>query len=334
MKKQNGLARIYIILIIIAVIVVISGAVAILKLSTTNNTTTSNIVGTNKNIKDIKYINPKKTKGNKMALLVEGEYVVTIDEDKEINFLTDFFQISDEKLEIDIKGDHLETKIYSNELTFSINMEYGIEDEEIVKKDGNWIIYKPKYSKDCYEIGYKTDLVLNSIYLVKIVTLYDSNKDEAIEKLEKIKQKVNVYKYEEDEGNYTFTDFEENQVDLSNYDFIRDIIAKSLLNYGIYLRNPANIEEVDFNHETYLCYYIKHDDALGFYHLYNITDKIDKSKIKKEFKYNGKKIFISEIKSEVCDAYIEIEKEKYIKISYSIDNLTEDNIEVYLKNIL
>ena len=259
------------ILIISSIIFVIILVIGILMISKGK---TSKSVQESKDIKskNINYINNKEGENNKLAILLydtdNPKYAITIDENKEVIFEKDYLELEEDNSNIELELNGMSSKgIKFRDEDISIDIEetyFDREDNEIIEKNNRWFLTKEDLEDDIYyHIYFSLENHENSEeeYSIKAIDfgLLDDESDTEIKAKEvfnKIVEKLNVYKVskETNDNRLEYTDFDNNNVNLSEYKFARDIIAKSLNKYNIYIKEPKGIVEYDNLYEGKIWY--------------------------------------------------------------------------------
>jgi len=241
-KKKINLGLI--IGVILIAIIIILGILLIPKLFNSGennaNSKSSNLVS---------YINESKTDANKLALLLRSgsdiEYVLTINNDQKIELSNDYlYDLYKDSLKVKIKDDY-EFELVINNLYIIIEDEEIDDDDIIIRQSGNW--YLVKGNDEYTKIYLKID---NSNYSweedwISFIISNNNNEDLNEKYFETIIKNFNIYVVNNDSDKLSFTDFNNNDVNLSTYTFINDSIVSSLTKYGIYLKKTTGVEEVD-----------------------------------------------------------------------------------------
>lgn len=279
----------------------------------------------------ISYINTNKSDSNKLAILLKSgsniEYVLTIDNEKKIELSNDYLD--------DLYNDHLKFKIkddYKFELTLNdiyidINDEDIDENDIIINQKNNWYLvqWADEYTRICLKID-DPNYSWNENWISFDITDKNSQ-DLNVQYFEKIVKNFNVYIVNNNSSNLSFTDFEGNNVNLSNYTFINDSIVSSLIKYDIYLKKSIGIEKINSNiiYDT--------DNQLYFIELIDIdeyNEDVKKYDKQNDFSYNNLnyEIYYSDNESYTDKTYIIFYRKinnKYLRISEFIDNNQDIN---------
>ena len=341
-KQPNKKNTKLIIGIIIAAVVIILGIIFIPKMFNKNIEMNEN--NTLNKSTSIKYINSKKSKQNKIAFLIKDgldiEYVLTIDLDQNFSigddYLLDLYNLN---LKAEIKSDY-RFKFELNGLHIDIDDDDVDDDDTILKQKDNWYLVKWSSTHDytyiCLKLqnpkySWKEDWISFDI-------TDNDTKDLNSQYFDKLMSMVNVYIVENNSGNFTFKDFNNNSVDLSDYSFINDSIANSLTKHDIYLKNPIGIttDITEINYET--------DDDLYFIELCDENDyKNEITAYQKETSFNYNNItyemyslpsrientrIYNIIYRKIDDKYLKISK--YVNSDKSLDSIKND----YINDIL
>lgn len=277
----------------------------------------------------ISYINSKNGQNNKLALLLKSgseiEYVLAIKFDKKINLSNDYLEdIYNNNLNIIIKDDY-RFELNLEDIEIDIDDEDIDNNDEILKQKDNWYLVKwsDEYTKICLKIQnpkYSWDTNWVSF------EISDSDGNEINERyFDKLTEMANVYTVSDNE-NLTFTDFNNNIIDLSDYTFLNDHIARSLTKYGIYLKNPCQIEidamedEILYSSEDDL-YFIRVCDSKEYNKVCSEYTKL------KTFKYNGEEFEVFTKESDYSGYHIGVYKiidnGKYLEISEIVDDIND-----------
>ena len=173
--------------------------------------------------------------------------------------------------------------------------------------------------------------------MISFIISNNNNEDLNEKYFETIIKNFNIYVVNNDSDKLSFTDFNNNDVNLSTYTFINDSIVSSLTKYGIYLKKTTGVEEVDSS--------IIYDSNNELYFIDLINDKEYKDEIKKykkekDFVYNK---FNYEMYSEndtlsdnIYIIFYRKINDKYIRISNFVDNINDiDEIQNnFIKDVL
>jgi len=262
---------------------------------------------------------------------------LTINNDQKIELSNDYlYDLYKDSLKVKIKDDY-EFELVINNLYIIIEDEEIDDDDIIIRQSGNW--YLVKGNDEYTKIYLKID---NSNYSweedwISFIISNNNNEDLNEKYFETIIKNFNIYVVNNDSDKLSFTDFNNNDVNLSTYTFINDSIVSSLTKYGIYLKKTTGVEEVDSS--------IIYDSNNELYFIDLINDKEYKDEIKKykkekDFVYNK---FNYEMYSEndtlsdnIYIIFYRKINDKYIRISNFVDNINDiDEIQNnFIKDVL
>lgn len=183
-------------------------------------------------------------------------YIVTLSSDERIELPEDYLiDNKDNNKNFNFEIEDYETfSIFLND----INIEGGKGEPDFdylitLKQKGNWYLLKNKDNEDTY-IAYKANY--NSTYTewIGFIVKDSGNNDVTRDYFNQLPNIINIYKAGLDNGKIIANDFNNNVINLDEYIFIKNEVAKSLLKYGINIKNPIDIWRVEENEVEYLDY--------------------------------------------------------------------------------
>ena len=252
MKNKKGISLIILILIVTVIIIIAS----VIMFFTLKNKDKEQDINNSTVL-----LSSKKDETGKIAFTIgEGEdlkYVLTLSLDEKIELPEDYlidnnddnknfnFEIEDDE-EFSISFDDINIEIYNAEPEF--------DDVIVLKQKENWYLVKDDNERTC--IILKTNIKSDNSEWIAFNVKDSSGNDANRDNFDKLTNIICVYKARLDNEKIVANDLNNNVIDLENYKFIKDEVAKSLLKYGIKIKKPIDIWSIEDNEVWYLDYSI------------------------------------------------------------------------------
>lgn len=289
------------------------------------------------------YINPNnKTSNNKLAFIVKNysnnydDLIITMDYDGLLDGNIDIHSgLKTDKLNISsYEYTGITTYIKIEDFSTVLNYHYSKDNNnEVILTEDPWIIKKNNLGT-----GYDIYYIFDDYVELEFALFNVSNKEELMTKFNTIKKVFNFYGSKNRDCVNAFAK-DGNVVNLSEYNFLRDIVSKKLSEYGLNLISSRYIEsesisikienkESDYDSNTF----IKDDEKYELSFNNGTISDYYKSKFYKELDFGTVKVNVTNDDFpyyfiQLENSYIEINS--YIYGEFSLDNKIDRFIKMF-----